>query len=240
MKKKIAVIIPCYNVKGRILSVLNKINLKLVNCVYVVDDFCPQHSGEFVIKNFNKKNVKVFKLKKNLGVGGATIFGFTKALKDNNEILIKIDGDGQHDSSKIIDFVNPIINLDYNFCKGSRFHTISQLKKIPTIRLLGNFILSSITRIITGFYNINDCVNGYIAIKSELFNKIRKKNINNRFFFEQDLLFYLSFHNTKIKEIPIKVKYFQNSSNLNILKIIPSFIYFHFLNFLIKLKFKLF
>lgn len=241
MKKKIAVIIPCYNVKKRILSVINKIDLKIINCIYIIDDFCPQHSGEFVNKSFKSKKIKVFNLKKNLGVGGATIFGFAQALKDNNEILIKIDGDGQHDPSQIIDFINPMISHDYNFCKGSRFHTITQLKKIPKMRLFGNFVLSFITKIITGFYNINDCVNGYIAIKSELFNKVRKMNINNRFFFEQDLLFYLSFHPTKIKEIPIKAKYFANSSNLNILMIIPSFIYYHFLNLLIKIshKFKL-
>ena len=83
MKKKIAVIIPCYNVKKRILSVIKKIDLKIVNCIYIIDDFCPQYSGEFVNKSFKSKKIKVFNLKKNLGVGGATIFGFAQALKDN-------------------------------------------------------------------------------------------------------------------------------------------------------------
>ncbi len=67
----IAVVIPCYNVAGKIETVINKLP-ECVDHVIVVDDKCPQESGKFVEEKYksNKKIHVVFN-EKNLGVGGA-------------------------------------------------------------------------------------------------------------------------------------------------------------------------
>jgi glycosyltransferase involved in cell wall biosynthesis len=88
MKFKVCVVIPCYNVKHKIISVINKINFRLVQKVIIVDDCCPQFSGLHVKKNIKKKNLHFIFLKRNLGVGGATISGFNYALKNNFDIVI--------------------------------------------------------------------------------------------------------------------------------------------------------
>ena len=51
-KNKVCVIIPCYKVKKKIISVLKKIDFKIVDKVVIVDDYCPENSGKFVKKNF--------------------------------------------------------------------------------------------------------------------------------------------------------------------------------------------
>ena len=61
MKKyKICIVIPCYNVKEKIISVLKKIDYKMVDKVIIVDDCCPEKSGQFVKKNFKKKISFIF------------------------------------------------------------------------------------------------------------------------------------------------------------------------------------
>ena len=238
MKNKIAVIIPCYKVKNKINFVLKSINLTLVNKVYIVDDCCPQNSGKHIKKIKYSKKIHVIFLKKNHGVGGATIHGFRKAISTKHTILIKIDGDGQHNPNYIKKFINVLSKNKYNYCKGVRLFKKNKLhENMPKIRYLGNIILTNITRFVTGFHDISDCLNGFIGIKSELINKINLKNLRKDYFFEQDLLFRLSLINAKIKEIPIPIKYFKNNdSNLNILKIIPLFLYYHIKNILIKNK----
>ena len=65
MKKNTCVIIPCYKVKKKILSVFNKINFKIVDKVIIVDDCCPEKSGNFIKKKIkNKKKVDFIFLKK--------------------------------------------------------------------------------------------------------------------------------------------------------------------------------
>ena len=97
MKRNICVVIPCYKVKHKIFSVYKNIDFKIVDKVIIVDDCCPEKSGKFLQKIIKKSNkIEFIFLKKNLGVGGATIKGFKYALKKKFDIIIKIDGDGQH------------------------------------------------------------------------------------------------------------------------------------------------
>ena len=62
MKRNICIVIPCYRVRHKILSVYNKIDFKLVDKVIIVDDCCPEKSGKFLqnkIKKNNKKHKKI-------------------------------------------------------------------------------------------------------------------------------------------------------------------------------------
>lgn len=237
MKKKICIVIPCYNVGNKIKDVLNSIDYEIIEKVIVVDDSCPEKSGE-IAKSLNLKKIDVIFSKKNLGVGGATMLGFKKAINERFDILFKLDGDGQHDPIYIHDFKKIFENENINFCKGSRFLIPEEKKKIPKIRLLGNIILTYITKKICKIDNITDAVNGFLAIDTKILQKINLDSVSFDYFFEEDLLFNLSFHDLKIKEIPIKTIYFKNRSNLNPLLVILPFLFRHFKNLLFRIKYE--
>tara|TARA_Y100000590_G_scaffold174083_1_gene199022 strand:- start:150 stop:890 length:741 start_codon:yes stop_codon:yes gene_type:complete len=236
--QKKCVVIPCFNVANEVLEVINKIDLKTIEKVFIIDDCCPQKTGNFLKKKFKNKSISkkinITILKKNLGVGGASIIGFTKAMAFGYDIIFKIDGDGQHDPRDIKKFLKPLLSPNINFCKGSRFIKTSERKKIPKVRYFGNIVLTFLTKFNCKKTNITDAVNGFLGIKSSLLKKINLKKISSDFFFEEDLLFYLSFHDIKIKEIPIKTIYFEKS-NLSPLKIIFPFLINHFKNFLYRI-----
>ena len=67
---KIAVVIPCYREIKHILDVLAGIGPE-VSVIYVIDDACPDHTGEFVEANATDKRVRVLRNPENLGVGGS-------------------------------------------------------------------------------------------------------------------------------------------------------------------------
>ena len=233
-KKKICVVIPSYKVQNIIEKVINKIDFRLINKVIVVDDCCPEKTGSYLIKK-NYKNVIVLINKKNLGVGGATLRGFRKAIKMKFDLVFKIDGDNQHNPKDLDRFVRLMEKQSINFCKGTRFTNSHEKKRIPLIRLIGNSVLTYICRINCRNNNLTDVVNGFIGIKSNLLKKLNFDKISKDFFFEEDLLFRVSLIEKRILEIPIKVIY-NNKSNLSPIRTILPFLFKHLRNFLIRLK----
>ncbi|MBN7286815.1 glycosyltransferase, partial [Vibrio cholerae] len=89
--KKIAVVIPTYRVLSKIGQVLIRIP-DYVSRIYIVDDCCDQGSGEYVAENFSDSRIEVLFHTQNQGVGGAVITGYRKAIEENMDIVVKIDG----------------------------------------------------------------------------------------------------------------------------------------------------
>jgi glycosyltransferase involved in cell wall biosynthesis len=219
---KIAVIIPCYKVSKYILNVIASIG-KEIDKIYIVDDFCPENSGKLVLQNSKDKRIKVLFNEKNLGVGGAMITGYKQATLDNMDIAVKIDGDGQMDPKLINNFINPIMEGKADYTKGNRFFNLAFLKKMPTVRLIGNALLSFVTKISSGYWDIMDPTNGYTAINVNILRILPLEKIDNRYFFESDMLFRLNTIKACVLDIPMIAKYEDEKSNLKISKIILEF-----------------
>jgi dolichol-phosphate mannosyltransferase len=230
-KDKIAVVIPCYKVSRHIQSVIFGIPSG-VNLIYVIDDCCPEETGKLVQSKQLDIRVKVIILPRNQGVGGATIEGISRAISDGADIIIKIDGDGQMDSSLIPMFIEPILSREADYTKGNRFYEPEKLSQMPIIRLLGNTGLSFLCKISTGYWDIFDPTNGFFAINARVASIIPWHKISKRFFFESDLLFRLNMIRAKVVDIPICPIYKDEVSNLNPWKEIPRFFVGHIRNFI--------
>ena len=227
---KLCLVIPCYKVENHILNVLKKINFKFINHVIIVDDCCPNKSGNKAkIKFKNKNKFTYIFLKKNLGVGGATLVGVKIALNKGYKYIVKLDGDDQHDFKTIKHFCNIFRTKKYvDVCKGYRTLNLLNSKGMPLIRLLGNIIMTIIFKIISNRYYIKDVTNGLIGFNSKILKKIKLDSIKKNFFFEQDLLFNFVNHNAKIYQIKTKTIYGDEKSNLKPLAVIFPFLTYYF------------
>ena len=79
--------------------------------------------------------------------------------------------------------------------------------------------MSFISKLSSGYWDIFDPINGFTAIKVDILKKINLEKIDDRYFFETDMLFNLYFDNVKIKDIPVEIKYHKNQvQNLNVTK----------------------
>jgi len=234
---KIAVVIPAYRVKEHILGVISKIP-KSVYKIIIVDDHCPEKTGDFVRENSHDKRIFIIKNKQNLGVGGAVKVGYKAAINDDLDVVVKIDGDGQMNPELIPFFVEPIISGKADYTKGNRFYSIESLKQMPLRRVIGNIVLSFFSKFSSGYWNIIDPTNGYTAVSKSIINRLDTRKIHDRFFFESDMLFRLYTLNSKVIDIPMKAIYGNEKSNLKILNIMPYFIYGHLKNFLKRIVYK--
>jgi len=229
-KPAIAVVIPSFKVRDHILAVIAEIGPE-VDRIYIIDDCCPDRSGDFVHANCTDTRVRIIKNPENLGVGGAVLNGYKAALNDNMEIIVKVDGDGQMDPRLIPDFITPIICGEADYTKGNRFFDLEKIRVMPKIRLFGNAVLSFMTKLSSGYWDLFDPTNGYTAIHRDAARRLPFAKISHRYFFETDMLFRLNTLRAVVIDIPMDAHYGEETSNLKISKIIFEFIFKHLRNF---------
>jgi dolichol-phosphate mannosyltransferase len=229
-KLQIGVVIPSYRVRDHILNVLGRIGPE-VHRIYVIDDCCPDGSGEFVTANYRDERLVVMRNAENSGVGGAVMAGYQAAISDGINIIVKIDGDGQMDPRLIGDFIAPILAGEADYTKGNRFFYLDRIAEMPKSRLLGNAILSFMTKLSSGYWNLFDPTNGYTAIHADVARHLPFRDISKRYFFETDMLFRLNTLQAVVVDIPMDAKYGDEISNLKISKIVGEFMVKHLRNF---------
>jgi hypothetical protein len=128
--------------------------------------------------------------------------------------------------------VDPLLNGEADFAKGNRFFHLEDLESMPVIRMLGNAGLSFFSKLSTGYWNLFDPTNGFIAIRADMAKRVPWDKLHRRFFFESDLLFRLYTLRAIVVDVPMKSHYGSEKSNLSVLKAFVQFPLFHLLNFL--------
>ena len=225
----VAVVIPCYKVTRHILQLLADIGPEVTR-IYCVDDACPEGSGDLVERACTDPRVVVVRNIENLGVGGAVLQGYKRALIDGMQVIVKLDGDGQMDPALIGAFVAPILGGDADYTKGNRFFDLRQIKSMPLLRRVGNLGLSFMAKASTGYWDIFDPTNGYTAIHAEVARRLSNSAISSRYFFESDILFRLNVMRAKVVDIPMDARYGDEVSGLKVSQIAGEFLAKHVRN----------
>ena len=176
----IAVVIPSYKVKAHVLSVIAQIGPE-VGAIYVVDDACPDNSGDHVEANCTDRRVRVIRNAVNLGVSGATLAGMMRAADDGAAVVVKLDGDGQMDPALIPNFVGVILAGEADYAKGNRFFEPEGVAQMPAVRLIGNAALSFMAKFSTGYWHSFDPTNGYFAVHAAIVRLLPTEKIAKRF-----------------------------------------------------------
>jgi glycosyltransferase involved in cell wall biosynthesis len=215
-KPILAVVIPSYKAGKHLATVINGLPA-LIDHVIVVDDKCPQHSGD-IAREMGKddKRINVVTHEVNQGVGGAVVTGYKKAMELNCDIVIKMDADDQMDPAYLPDLIKPVAEGKAGYAKGNRFVDFTALRAMPKFRLIGNSALSFMVKACSGYWNMMDPTNGYTAISKDVLEKINLDSLAKRYFFESDMLIRLNIQNAVVKDIPIPARYGDEESSLSI------------------------
>lgn len=235
----VAVIIPCFRVRHHILDVLSRIDSDVAH-IYVVDDCCPDFSGEFVSANCDDPRVCVIRHDVNLGVGGAVTTGYMAALRDGATILVKVDGDGQMDPGLISQFISPILKGHADYTKGNRFYDLEHIGRMPLLRLIGNAGLSFINKLSSGYWTVFDPTNGYTAIHGRVARQIPLAKLSRRYFFETDLLFQLGTIRAVVMDVPMHAVYGDEKSHLRVSSVFFEFAFKHLRNMIKRIFYNYF
>jgi glycosyltransferase involved in cell wall biosynthesis len=226
----IAVVLPCYKSKPHVLDVIARIGPE-ITLIVAVDDACPIGTGAHIEQNCRDPRLVVVRNPANLGVGGAVMHGYRVALEKGADIVVKVDSDGQMDPALLPTIVRPIVEGLADYTKGNRFFNIDDLHAMPTIRLIGNAGLSFLTKLSSGYWNVFDPTNGYTAIHRVALELLPLAKVDERYFFESDMLFRLNLAGAVVVDIPMRAVYAEETSNLKISRVFLAFLAKNLRNF---------
>jgi len=119
--------IPCYNTEESIAEVVLK-TLQYVDEVIVINDGSTDNTAEIA----QKAGAIIVSHTVNKGYGAAIQSCFKAARLNDADILVIIDGDGQHNPDEIPLLLNPVKNKQADLSIGSRFLPTSNASSSPS------------------------------------------------------------------------------------------------------------
>jgi dolichol-phosphate mannosyltransferase len=202
---QIAVVIPAFKVRDHILATLAAIGPE-VAAIYVVDDACPENTGEHVRKNCADARVRVIRVERHLGVGGATTRGYREALGEEMDILVKLHADGRMDPARVVSIVRPLLDGDADYAKGNRFFDLDDVTGVPWRSLIGNSVESFVAKVASGYWNLTDPGNGYTALHGTVARALGLDKLARDDTFEVDLLLRLAMLRAVVVDVPMPAR----------------------------------
>jgi hypothetical protein len=123
-------------------------------------------------------------------------------------------GDNQMDPDYLPDLLDPIIDGKAGYTKGNRLLNSRLRKGMSIWRSLGNYILSFLNKIASGYWNVSDPQNGYTAISSSALKKLDLDKTYRGYAFENDMLVRLNIHDISVKNVAIPARYADEKSKI--------------------------
>jgi glycosyltransferase involved in cell wall biosynthesis len=221
---KIAVCIPAHNEERHIRGVVEKLP-DFIDIIIVVDDHSTDSTYE-VVSTIDDPRLICIHHTENRGVGGSTVSGHEIACKNGADVIIRMDGDDQMDPYYLSSLIEPITQGITQYTKGNRLVSREERKQMPKIRVFGNYVLTYMNKILTGYWSIMDSQNGYTAISRDALEKIDYQTLARGYMFENDMLFRLNQMNVPVLDIPMPAYYADEVSGIRIFKVIPEYLHF--------------
>lgn len=216
--KRIVVVIPAYRAAETVGGVLRQLP-DFVDSALVVDDGSPDGTSQAAMA-VGDSRVECVRRERNGGVGAAMATGFGRALAEAGDLIVKMDADGQMDPSALPDLLRPLVAGEFDYAKGNRFYDLASLRKMPLARRLGNAALSLLTKAASGYWNVYDPQNGYLAIRRDALERLDLDSLDRGYFFENSMLVQLNIIGARVAEVPLSAVYRGEQSSMNLTRIV--------------------
>ncbi len=219
---KIGVVVPAYNEEVLIRRTLEGMP-GYIDSIVVVDD-CSQDNTPGVVSEIAGQDSRIVFIRheQNRGVGGAISTGYIWCRDNDIDAAAVMAGDNQMDPGDLPALLAPIIEDRADYSKGNRLFTGEAWEKIPRIRYLGNAVLSFLTKIASGYWNVADSQTGYTVLNKKGLHLLPLENIYPRFGMPNDFLVTCNIYDLRVIDVPIRPVYADEKSKLKIRRVVFS------------------
>lgn len=208
----IGVVVPAYNEELLVAQVIETMP-DYVDMIYVIDDCSTDQTLQIVQQN-NDPRLKIIHHRKNQGVGAAIVTGYRQVINDKMDIAAVMAGDNQMDPAQLNKLLDPIVEGVADYAKGDRLSRPELTVGMSRWRKFGNRILTRLTRISSGYHNIQDPQNGYTAISTKILCRLDLSKIYPRYGYCNDLLAKLNVLGAEVIDVQIPARYDKEKSKI--------------------------
>lgn len=198
---KIYIAIPAYNEEKVISDVINEIKKAGYQDIIVVDD----GSLDATYEKSKAAGVIALKHKINRGKGAATKTAIEAAKLLGADIIVTMDGDGQHDPADINKLITPILNSECDVTLGTR---LKNPLGMPWYKIWQNKIGNAITWYLYGLW-VTDSQSGFRAYSREAAEKINTKA--DHYEYDSEVIREIYIYKLRFREVSITVRYTEYS-----------------------------
>ena len=195
----LSIVIPCYNEKASIRTIVDKVREAPVahKEIIIVDDCSTDGTSEVLDTEIAPLVSKVIHQKQNGGKGAALHTGFAAATGD---IVIIQDADMEYDPNEYVRVIEPICNDEADVVYGSRFAETKRYDDAYKQNIAANLFLTRLSNLFTGL-KLTDMETCYKAFRREIIQSIELKE--KRFGFEPEITAKLASRKVRMAEVPI-------------------------------------
>lgn len=191
-----------------------------VDHIIVVDDASPDGTSA-AVQAVHDERIDLTTLAVNQGVGGAILTGHLRALAVGADVAVVMAGDAQMDPAYLQALLDPIATGEALYTKANRFFGPGSFAGMPRHRIVGNVVLSFMTKAASGYWNLFDPQNGYTAIHRSALERLPFERIARRYEFENDMLIQLNIMRVPARDVPIPAVYGDEISGMRLTRVAP-------------------
>ena len=222
-KKRIAICIMAYEAVNTLDKVIDLIPPKvkrLVEEIYILDDASNDNTyyaaiGYKTLKRLKK--LKVYRNKKNLGLGGNQKNAFNYAIKKGFDVIALLHGDNQYNPRCLSYLLKPFMEDKADFVFGSRMVSHPLKGGMPLYKFLGNKFLTFVENFLLGM-NLSEYHSGYRLFNCHALKKVPFTRCSNDFHFDTEIIIQFKKAGIRIAELPIPTFYGDEISRVKVIK----------------------
>ena len=236
--KTVGAVIPAYNEEPHIGEVIETLP-EFVDRAYVVDDDSTDGTWAEIERHAEAVNepppedppvtdggvaldprIVPIQHDDNRGVGGAIKTGYLHALDDGIDVTAVIAGDGQTQPDIVERIVAPVAEGTAGYAKGNRLLGRDR-DDMPRLRQVGNFVLTFITKIASGYWKLMDPQNGSTAISHEALDRVDIEEMYEDYGYCNDLLIRLNANGVRVADVSRRAVYEDETSHIEYRTYVP-------------------
>lgn len=218
----IAVIVPAFNEERHIERTIAEMP-EYVDSIIVVDDASTDGTAGKVQKlTAADSRLTLITNERNKGKGSCVVQGFQQSMESGSAITALMDGDNQMPAEHLDSLLDAVIDGNLDGAKGNRFIASPQaLSSMPKYRLVGNVLLTMMTKLASGYWSIFDSQNGYWAIRTATLGRLDLRRLARRYDLENSLLINLNIIGARVRDVAIPARYADEKSKIRIWRVTP-------------------
>ena len=196
---KVLALIPARNEADSLPAVIRALRADQPDiAVLVVDDASCDATRELL----PGLGVGWLRLCEHLGIGGAIRAGLRYALREGYDIVVRVDGDGQHPASEIDCMIAPLLMGGADAVVGSRFSGSAGYQTPPGIRRIGQRVLAAWVSAAAGV-RVTDATSGFWAFGPRAIRLLTDHHPAG--YPEPELLLVLAHSGLRVTEVPVRM-----------------------------------
>ena len=216
--QRIAVVMPIHNEEQRIEHAIARVP-SFVDTIVAVDDGSTDGTLSH-LASIAEPRMIVVRHAANQGVGAATKTGYRLVLAGDVDLIAVMDGDAQMDGRDLAALLDAAIDGG-DYVKGNRFLHRESLPAMPLTRLLGNRILSFLTRCAAGSATGLDSQCGFTVVRRSALARVSLDGLYDRYGFPNEMLFAAMRAGLRVVSVPVRSVYETEVSGINPMTAVP-------------------